>query len=192
MAAICVYCASSERIERRYVDLAAEAGTELARRGHSLVTGGSRASMMGAVARAARAGGAKTVGVIPAGLISEEVADTDSDELVRVATMRDRKAEMDDRADAFLALPGGVGTLEELLEVWTTRTLVFHTKPVVVLDPVGFYAPLLDWVGHLVGEGFVRRRAVEVLRVTRTVAEALDACEEGLTARAPVNGRRPG
>jgi uncharacterized protein (TIGR00730 family) len=180
VAAICVYCASSERIEARYVELAAEVGTELARRGHSLVTGGGRVSMMGAVARAARDGGAHSLGVIPAALRDLEEADTDSDELLVTGTMRERKALMEDRADAFLALPGGIGTLEELFEVWTSRTLVFHSKPVVVLDPEGFYAPLLDWLGGLVDGGFVRGRAMELLRVTKTVSEALDACEDGL------------
>jgi hypothetical protein len=180
VAAICVYCASSERIEARYVELATSVGTELARRGHTLVTGGGRVSMMGAVARAARDGGARTIGVIPAALRDLEVADTDSDELIVTGTMRERKAEMDDRADAFLALPGGVGTLEELFEVWTSRTLVFHSKPVVLLDPEGFYTPLLDWLRQLVDDGFVRTSALDLLYVAKTVTEALDACEEGL------------
>jgi hypothetical protein len=176
VAAICVYCASSERIDRRYVDLAASVGTELARRGHVLVTGGGRVSMMGAVAQAAREGGAWTVGVIPAALHELEQADTDSDELIVTGTMRERKATMDERADAFLALPGGIGTLEELFEVWSSRALVFHSKPVVVLDPEGFYTPLLDWVGRLADDGFLRPTALSTLHITTTVAEALDAC----------------
>jgi hypothetical protein len=182
VAAICVYCASSELIDPRYVELAAELGTELARRGHTLVTGGGKVSMMGAVARAARAGGARTVGVIPAALSDQEIADTDSDELILTGTMRERKAGMDDRADAFVALPGGIGTLEELFETWTSRSLVFHSKPVVLLDPDGFYTPLLDWLGRLTEEGFVRATALEVLQVVKTVPEALDACEDGIAA----------
>jgi uncharacterized protein (TIGR00730 family) len=180
VAAICVYCASSERIDPRYAELATELGAELARRGHTLVSGGSRVSMMGAVARAARAGGARTVGVIPAALRDREFADTDSDELVITGTMRERKAQMDERADAFVALPGGIGTLEELFEAWTSRALVFHSKPVVLLDPEGFYAPLLDWMGRLVDDGFVRTAALDVLHVVKTVPEALDVCEDGL------------
>jgi uncharacterized protein (TIGR00730 family) len=183
VAAICVYCASSEQIDRRYVDLAASVGTELARRGHSLVTGGGRVSMMGAVARAARAGGAWTVGVIPAALHEYEVADTDSDELIVTGTMRERKAEMDERSDAFLALPGGIGTLEELFEVWTSRSLVFHSKPVVLLDPEGFYTPLLDWITTLASDGFVRSGALGTLHVATTVDQALDACEQPRRAR---------
>jgi hypothetical protein len=182
VAAICVYCASSEHIDPRYTDLATALGTELARRGHTLVSGGSRVSMMGAVSRAARAGGAPTVGVIPAALRDREFADTDSDELIVTGTMRERKAAMDERADAFVALPGGIGTLEELFEAWTSRALVFHSKPVVLLDPHGFYAPLLDWLGTLVDDGFVRTAALDVLHVVKTVPEALDVCEDGLIA----------
>src|SRR3954462_12706515 len=129
MSTVCVFCASSERIPQRYVDLAADVGTELARRGHSLVTGGGSVSCMGAVARAARAGGAWTVGVIPRALLAMEVADTEADELVVTETMRERKAEMERRADAFLTLPGGIGTLEELFEIWVARTLGMHDKP---------------------------------------------------------------
>src|SRR5439155_22688279 len=123
MPAVCVFCASSDRIDRRYLDLAAAVGTELARRGHALVSGGGRVSCMGAVARAARAGGARTVGVIPQALLSLEVGDQDADELVVVDDMRTRKGLMDARSDAFLTLPGGLGTLEELLEVWVARFL---------------------------------------------------------------------
>src|SRR4051795_8006573 len=142
MPAVCVYCASGETIDESYKQLAADVGAEIARRGHVLVSGGGRVSMMGAVARAARAGGARTVGVIPAHLVPLEVADTDADELIVVDTMRDRKALMDARADAFIALPGGIGTLEELFEVWTSGSLDMHAKPVIVLDADGFYDPL--------------------------------------------------
>src|SRR5437764_3185739 len=121
MAAVCVFCASSERIPSHYVDLAAQVGAELARRGHTLITGGGSVSCMGAVARAARAGGARTVGVIPQALRDEEIADEDADELVVTPDMRTRKGEMDGRADAFLTLPGGIGTLEELMEIWVAR-----------------------------------------------------------------------
>src|SRR3954471_3700488 len=154
MAAVCIFCASSERIPRRYVDLAADVGTELARRGHSLVTGGGSVSCMGAVARAARAGGARTVGVIPEALLAWEVADEEADELIVTADMRARKGEMDRRAEAFLTLPGGIGTLEELLEIWVGRILRMHDKPVVVLDPDGVFAPLRQQVDELVAAGF--------------------------------------
>jgi uncharacterized protein (TIGR00730 family) len=175
MTAVAVYCASSDRIDPAYLRLAAEVGTELGRRGHVLVTGGGSVSMMGAVGRAARAAGAHTVGVIPRHLVLMEVADHDSDELVLVDTMRERKAEMDRRADAFLVLPGGIGTFEEFFEVWTAGTLGMHAKPVVVLDPDGFYAPLWAWLDDLAGRGFVRRSALESLVLAGSVGAALDA-----------------
>jgi uncharacterized protein (TIGR00730 family) len=184
MAAICVYCSSSTRIDQRYVDLAADVGTELARRGHTLVSGGGDLSCMGAVARAARAGGARTVGVIPSALLELEVGDQDADELLVVDDMRTRKGLMDQRSDAFLTLPGGLGTLEELLEVWVARFLGMHTKPVVALDPDGLFAPLREQVAVLVARGFVRPEAAEALRWTTSVAAALDAVESELaTAR---------
>ena len=183
MAAICVYCSSSTAIDQRYVDLAAEVGTELARRGHSLVSGGGDLSCMGAVARAARAGGARTVGVIPRALLQLEVGDQDAAELLVVDDMRTRKGIMDARSDAFLTLPGGLGTLEELLEVWVARFLGMHDKPVVALDPDGLFAPLREQVEVLVDKGFVRRSAAEALTWTTSVTEALDELDAQLGAR---------
>jgi uncharacterized protein (TIGR00730 family) len=158
------------------VELAAEVGTELARRGHSLVSGGGSVSCMGAVARAARAGGAVTVGVIPRALNDREIADLDAAELIVTETMRERKAEMDRRADAFLAMAGGLGTLEELVEVWTARMLELHHKPVVVLDPDDLYAGLRAQFAEMAARGFVRHAALDAVIWTKTVAEALDAC----------------
>jgi uncharacterized protein (TIGR00730 family) len=172
MAAICVYCASSETIDPTYLDLAQAVGARLAADGHSLVSGGGRVSMMGAVARAARAGGARTVGVIPSHLVPYEVADTDADELVVVETMRERKQIMDERCDAVLALPGGIGTLEELFEMWTSASLGMHSKPVAVLDPNGFYAPLWDYLTALRDKGFLRQRALDTLHRVTTVDAA--------------------
>lgn len=179
MAAVCVFCSSSGRIDPRHVELASVVGAELARRGHALVSGGGSVSCMGAVARAARAGGARTIGVIPQLLANLEVADHAADELVVTADMRSRKAAMDARCDAFLTLPGGLGTLEELLEIWVSRTLAMHGKPVVVLDPDAVYQPLRDLVDSLVDQGFVRPEARDVLTWAQTVEEALDAVEAG-------------
>jgi uncharacterized protein (TIGR00730 family) len=175
MAAVCVYCASSERIAAEYILLAEQLGTALAAAGHSLVSGGGRVSMMGAVARAARAGGAHTVGVIPQALVAAEVADLAADELLVVDTMRERKRLMDERSDAFIALPGGIGTLEELFEVWTAGSLGLHAKPVIVLDPDGQYQPLWDFLLGLVDSGFVRAAALDRLVRVTTVAAALAA-----------------
>ena len=172
---ICVYCSSSLQIDNTYLDLAAEVGRRIAANGHGLVSGGGRVSMMGAVARAARAGGAHTIGVIPAHLMPLEVADTDADELIVVETMRERKRIMDERSDAFLALPGGLGTLEELFEVWTASSLGMHAKPVALLDPDGFFEPLWSYLDALVTRGFVRTAALDALRCTSTVDDAFAA-----------------
>ena len=173
MAAICVFCASAETIDPSFIELASAVGTELARLGHSLVSGGGRVSMMGAVATAARGGGAHTVGVIPQALVDLEVADVLADELVVVETMRQRKAAMDERSDGFLVLPGGIGTLEEMFEVWTARSLGMHAKPVVVLDPGGFYEPLWATLRGWADAGFLRSTAFTTLDRHTTVAEAL-------------------
>ena len=190
MRTVCVFCASSSTIDDRYLRLATELGSALAQRDLALVSGGGSVSMMGAVARAVRASGGHTVGVIPQALVAMEVADHDADELVVVDTMRQRKAIMDDRADAFLALPGGLGTLEELMEVWTARHLRMHDKPIVVVDPWGDYALLRQQVAAWQGRAFVRASAVEQVRWEASaaagldaIAEELDAVAEGLAAR---------
>ena len=185
MAAICVFCASSERIAPRYVELAAAVGAEIARRGHSLISGGGSVSCMGAVARAARAGGARTVGVIPKALLQWEIADEQADELVVSVDMRSRKGEMDSRADAFLTLPGGLGTLEELLEIWVARTLRMHDKPLVVLDPDGIFAPLREQVDLLVGKGFARTTVHDAIVWATSVDEAFDAFDHVSPVRPP-------
>ncbi|GAB3679014.1 LOG family protein [Angustibacter aerolatus] len=180
MASVCVFCASSEGIDPRYPALATSFGSALAARGHELVSGGGRVSMMGAVARAVRAGGGRTTGVIPQALVDLEVADTGADDLLVVSDMRARKGLMDARSDAFVVLPGGVGTLEELLEVWTSRSLGMHAKPVVVLDPWDDLAGLRSLVAGLAEQGFVRPGVGDHLVWTTDVDAALDAVERGL------------
>ncbi|MFI6927872.1 TIGR00730 family Rossman fold protein [Nonomuraea spiralis] len=169
---ICVFCASSLRIDRKYVDLAREVGAELARRGHTLVSGGATVSCMGAVTAAARAAGGFTIGVIPQVLVDIEVADNDSDELIVTAGMRERKGVMDARSDAFLVLPGGIGTLEELFEIWTARVLGIHDRPLVILDPWGLYEPLRQLVTGMHAEGFTRADVFDAISWTTTVEEA--------------------
>ena len=181
MAAVCVFCASGDDIDPSYLQLAASLGAELAAAGHSLVSGGGAVSMMGAVARAARDGGAHTLGVIPTLLVEREIGDTASTELVVVETMRERKRIMDENADAFVVLPGGLGTLEELFEVWTAHSLLMHDKPVIVLDPSGFYEPLFVWLQALVPAGFIRQAALDALHRVGTVGEALAVVEVALS-----------
>lgn len=185
MPAICVFCSASESIDERYVRLAADVGVELARRGHTLVSGGGCGSCMGAVARAARASGAHTVGVMVEGLPTE-AADEDADELIIAQNMRVRKATMDARADAFLALPGGLGTLEELLEIWVSRSLGLHAKPVVALDPDGVFSLLRAQVDELVERRFVRPAMRDSLVWAASPSEALDLLDSHLAEAAPV------
>ena len=169
--AVCVYCASGPR-HPALLSLAVRVGEAIAERGWTLVSGGGNVSAMGALASAARARGGRTVGVIPKALVHREVADTEADELIVVDTMRERKRVMDERSDAFLALPGGIGTLEELFEVWTAASLGMHPKPVAVLDPDGFYQPLWEFIDGLRERGFVRPAALDVLHRTTSVDEA--------------------
>jgi uncharacterized protein (TIGR00730 family) len=176
---VCVFCASSTVIAAEHLDTATDVGREIGRRGWTLVTGGGTIGSMGAVARAARAEGGRTVGVIPRALVAMEVADHDADELIVTEDMRDRKGAMDRRCDAFLALPGGIGTLEELLEVWVARSLGMHHKPIVVLDPDDTYAALHSLVDSLVGQSFVRPEARDAVVWTRTVAAAFEALDAG-------------
>ena len=181
MAAICVFCASSRTLDRRWLDLAAETGAELARRGHTLVSGGGCVGMMGALADGARAAGGPTLGVIPQALVDLEVADLASDELLVTDGMASRKTLMIDKSDAFITLPGGLGTLDELFEVWTTATLALHAKPMVLVDADGFYRPLVDWLRTLADRHFLKPAGLGLLTVVDTVPAALDALESRLT-----------
>lgn len=180
MAAICVFCASSTRIDQRHLDLAGDVGKAIGRRGHSLVSGGGLVGMMGTVGRGAREAGAHTLGVIPQSLVDLEVADRDSDELVITADMGARKNVMIERSDAFLTLPGGLGTLDELFEVWTTATLDLHRKPLVVLDPDGYYAGLWKWLGDITDTAFIRAKALALVTVVTSIDDALDTIEAAL------------
>jgi uncharacterized protein (TIGR00730 family) len=187
MAAICVFCASSRKLDQRWLDLATQTGRALAGRGHTLVSGGGCVGMMGALADGARAAGGRTVGVMPQLLVDREIADTHADELLVTDGMASRKDLMIEKSDAFLALPGGLGTLDELFEVWTTATLGLHRKPVVLLDVDGFYTGLVDWLDGLLGTGFVRPTALELL----TVTDSLPAAFEAIEARIAGQGKAP-
>ena len=173
--AVCVYCASGPT-HRELLTLATDVGEAIADRGWTLVSGGGNVSAMGAVANGARAHSGPTIGVIPKSLVHRELADVDADELVVTDTMRERKQVMEDRADAFLVLPGGIGTLEEFFEAWTAGYLGMHDKPLVMLDPFGHYDGLLAWLRGLVGTGYVGAGAMERLVVVAEVEAALAAC----------------
>ena len=177
--AVCVYCAAGPR-HPELLELAHRVGAAIGQRGWTLVSGGGNVSAMGAVAAGARASGGRTVGVIPKALVHRELADIEADELVVTDTMRQRKQVMEDRSDAFLALPGGIGTLEELFETWTAGYLGMHDKPVVLLDPHGHYDGLRTWLDSLVVTGYVAQAALDRLVVVGDVEAALDLCAKQL------------
>ena len=157
LQSICIYCSSSNRIAAHYFEIATEVGRLLAEHGYTLVYGGGNVGLMGRMARAVHAHGGRVVGVIPERLKAiEGVAYDVADELIITETMRERKATMFTRADAFLVLPGGFGTLEEFLEVLTLRSLGYHDKPIALVNTDGFYDPLLELFDHFFEEHFAR------------------------------------
>ena len=156
--AICVFCGASPGSDPRYLAAATRTGAALADRGIRLVYGGGRLGLMGAVASAALAAGGEVVGVIPRGLVEREVAHLDLTELRIVETLHERKAQMAELADAFITLPGGLGTLEELAEVLSWAQLDLHAKPIGLLDVGGYFDALEAFLDRAVAEGFVAER----------------------------------
>lgn len=169
-----VFCGSSSGTGSRYVDAARQLGAHLAGQGVGLVFGGGRVGLMGALADACMAAGGTVVGVIPSGLFSREVAHRGITELHEVATMHERKALMYDRSDAFIALPGGLGTLDELAEVATWSQLGLHRKPLVLLDVDGFWAPFVQLLDGMVGAGLLKPVNRALIDVCAAPEEALD------------------
>jgi uncharacterized protein (TIGR00730 family) len=177
MKSLCVYCASSDRLDPKYYEQAGRVGQGIAARGWTLVYGGGKAGLMGAVARGAKAGGGRIVGVIPEFMKMRELAYTEADELISVLTMRERKMLMETRADAFLALPGGWGTLEELLEILTLAHLDALAKPVVIYNQDGYYDELLALFDRIVREKFMHETVRRKFAVARTVEEIFPLLE---------------
>lgn len=161
--ALCVYCGSRPGELPGYTQAAREVGYEIGRRGWQLVYGGGRAGLMGVVADAALAAGAKVIGVIPRSLMGRELGHPGLTELHVVETMHQRKMMMAEHSHAFLALPGGVGTLEELFEVWSWRQLGYHDKPLGLLNVAGYYDGLLGFLGHCKAHGFVSADQADLL-----------------------------
>lgn len=153
---VCVYAGSSPGADPAFGDAAAALGAEIARRGMGMVYGGGTVGLMGIVANAALAGGAPVTGIIPASLHAREISKVDLTELVVVGTMHERKFLMAEKADAFIALPGGVGTIEELVEALTWTQLGIHHKPVGVLDVGGYWEPLTALLDRARDQRFVR------------------------------------
>lgn len=181
---LCVYCASSDRLDPKYYAVAAELGRALVAQGWGLVYGGGKTGMMGAVARAVKQAGGRVVGVIPEFMKVRELAYDEADELVTVITMRERKLLMETRADAFVTLPGGWGTLEEILEILTLRQLEVVKKPCVFLNQDGFYDPLLQLFDRMLADKFFKPSNLELFRVAATVPEVFAQIEAASGVRA--------
>ena len=162
---VCVFCGSSAGEDPRYLDTAVEMGRILAALDVELVYGGSRIGLMGRLADTVLAEGGAVVGVIPEALVGREVAHRELTELRVVGSMHERKATMERLSDAFVALPGGLGTLEELCEILTWAQLGLHRKPCGVVDASGYFQPLIALLDHMVGEGFLSRRTRRMLLV---------------------------
>jgi len=156
MKRVAVYCGSASPRDPRYVELAQDVGTALARRGIGLVYGGGRLGLMGAVSQAALEAGGEVIGVIPEAMVSREVANLDCTELRVVKGMHERKLAFTQLADGFLTLPGGVGTMDELWEAVSWAQLGYHAKPVGLLNAFGFFDLLLAFNHHMVETGFIR------------------------------------
>ena len=177
MPAICVYCSSSNSIADTYPPVAETLGRAIAERGHRLVYGGGAVGLMGVLAHATHEAGGSVTGVIPSKLQDREGIAYDADELIVTDTMRERKAIMFRRADAFVVLPGGYGTLEEFMEVLTLKQLGYHDHPIAILNVDGFFDTLLDFFAELREGAFAREKITDLVHVVSTVEEALDRVE---------------
>ena len=161
---VCVYCGSRPGLNPEFATVAQIVGTWIGRHGGQLVYGGGKNGLMGLLANATLQAGGRVVGVIPKTLVDKECAHLDCTELHVVDTMHERKRMMAERADAFLALAGGIGTLEELFEVWTWRQLGYHDKPIGLLNTAGYYQPLLDFLAASVQQQFLHDRQMNLIR----------------------------
>ena len=170
---ICVYCGSRPGNKPAYQAIAADLGRAIGQRGWQLVYGGGRAGLMGIVADATLAAGGRVVGVIPESLMRLEVGHRGLTELHVVQTMHERKHMMAERSDAFIAMPGGIGTFEELFEVWTWRHLGYHHRPLGLLDTAGFWTPLMAFLQHAVAEGFMSPDQLAMLHTDTDVNRLL-------------------
>ena len=171
---VTVYCSSSSAVPRVYTDTAAELGRALAAQGWTLIYGGNNVGTMGALADACRQAGGQVVGVTPQLFIDKGVDDKNCHELIVTDCMRTRKAAMEQRGDAFVTLPGGLGTLEEIFEIIVGKQLGYHRKPIVLLNVGDYFGPLITMIEHGIEQRFIKPAARELYFVAATVEEAVD------------------
>lgn len=181
MKSLCVYCSSSDRLEAKYFAAAEALGAEMVARGWGLVYGGGKTGLMGTLARAVKDRGGRVVGVIPEFMKARELAYDEADELISVITMRERKLLMETRSDGFVALPGGFGTLEEIMEIITLRQVDVVRKPCVFFNQDGFYDDLLRLFARMQVDNFFKPENMDLFRVATTVPEIFTQLEAART-----------
>jgi uncharacterized protein (TIGR00730 family) len=179
---LAVYCGSATGAQPVFADATAATAAVMVERGVDLVYGGGRLGLMGLIADGVLAGGGRVYGVIPTALVNLEVAHTGITELHTVETMHERKAKMTDLADAFLALPGGIGTLDELFEAWSWNALGYHKKPFCLLNVEGYWDGMITFIDHATDSGFLSAQRRKQLLVADTPGQALDLLDEAATA----------
>lgn len=184
---ITVYCSSSKNVPRVYFDSAIEIGRAIARQGWTLVYGGNCIGCMDSLANGVRSAGGKVIGVTPKLMLDEGIADKNCDELIVTDSMRERKKIMEDRGDAFIALPGGLGTFEEVFEIIVGRLLGYHAKPIVLLNIDGYYNPLLAMIDHGIELNFIKPKSRELFHVAARVSDAIDFLSRAFHAAASDN-----
>ena len=177
-SSICVYCGSSAKVAQSYKDAAVHLGREAGERGVEIIYGGGRVGLMGLVADAAIAAGGRVTGIIPGHILELEVAHQTLTELIVVENMHQRKMMMFERSDAFVILPGGLGTLDEAFEILTWKQLGLHSKPIIVANIDGYWDGLLALVRHGVDEGFIRERHARLFTEVGDVAGILSALSD--------------
>lgn len=174
---ICVYCGSSNGNNKVILDQSQRFGRLLAERGHNLIYGGSSLGIMGIIADSVMLHQGEVIGVIPENLFRKEVAHQGITRLITVRDMHQRKSHMAELADAFVAFPGGFGTMEELFEIITWNQLGIINKPVTIMNLEGFYNPLIEMIFHSVETGFIKQRNSEIVQIAETLEQCLEFCE---------------
>jgi uncharacterized protein (TIGR00730 family) len=170
---VCVFCSSSELIDEEYKTAAKKFGSAIAQAGWSLVYGGGNIGLMGVLAKAVHESGGKVIGVIPRAMLAIGLAYRQANELIVTETLRERKAAMEERSNVFVALPGGIGTLEELLEIITLKQLGYHKKPIIILNTNGFFDPLLAQLERCIAQRFAGPELRNLYFVAPSVEDAL-------------------
>lgn len=171
---VCVYCASSTKIDQIYFDTAARLGSLLAERGIRLITGGGKFGLMAALSDAVLTKGGKAMGIIPGFMIEQDWLHTGLSSIMKVNSMHERKEAMANASDAIIAMPGGCGTLEELLEIITWKQLGLYLKPIVILNTNQFFDPLLEMLQKAIDENFMRPQHQEIWKVAETPEQAIE------------------